>query len=89
MLVPSTNISAMTGAAMNTERLTDRAGDLVSPARMAMYSKPPSAPKPILPEDVQVVERELGKLRAERMVGGERAGEQADDGQQHDRAEDR
>ena len=39
----------MTGAAMNTERVTDRAGALVSPARMAMYSKPPSAPKPIFP----------------------------------------
>ena len=31
-----------------------------------------------LPEDVQVVERELGKVGAEGMVFGERAGEQAD-----------
>src|SRR3954469_170170 len=37
---------------MNTERVTDRAGARVSPARMAMYSKPPSAPKPILPRNV-------------------------------------
>src|ERR1043166_8735530 len=34
---------------MNNDLATDRAGELVSPARMAMYSKPPSAPKPILP----------------------------------------
>src|SRR5450759_1561014 len=48
VLVPSTNINAMTGAAMNTERVTDRAGALVSPARMAMYSKPPTAPKIVI-----------------------------------------
>src|ERR1051325_4945081 len=34
---------------MNTDRVTVRAGDRVSRARMAMYSNPPSAPKPILP----------------------------------------
>src|SRR6516225_591582 len=49
VLVPSTNINAMTGAAMTTDRVTVRDGAFVSPARMAMYSKPPSAPKPILP----------------------------------------
>jgi hypothetical protein len=71
---------AMTGAAMNTERVTDRAGALVSPARIAMYSKPPERAEAHLPEDVQVVERELGNVRAEGMVFGERAGEQADHG---------
>src|SRR5262245_3505038 len=49
VLVPSTNINAMTGAAMNTDRATDRDGAFVSPARIAMYSKPPSAPNPIFP----------------------------------------
>src|SRR5262245_14748859 len=39
----------MTGAAMYTERLTDRAGEWVSPARMAMYSKPENAPTASLP----------------------------------------
>src|SRR5690242_2316671 len=49
VLVPSTNINATTGAAMTTDRPTDRAGDRVSPARIATYSNPPSAPNPSLP----------------------------------------
>ena len=42
--VPRMNISAMIGAAMITERPMLRAGVLHSPARMATYSKPVSAP---------------------------------------------
>ena len=49
VLVPRMNIRAITGAAMNTDFRMDVAGERVSPARMAMYSKPPSAPNPILP----------------------------------------
>ena len=61
VLVPRTNIKAMTGAAMNTERVTDRAGALVSPARIAMYSKPPSAPKPIFPRMFKLKSESSGR----------------------------
>ncbi len=43
-LVPRMNISAMTGDAIRTERPMSRAGERVSPARMATYSNPLSAP---------------------------------------------
>ena len=43
-LVPSMNISAITGAAMRTERPMLRAGAFDSPASIATYSKPVSAP---------------------------------------------
>src|SRR5437879_2543334 len=43
-LVPRMNISAITGEAMRTERPMSRAGARVSPARMATYSNPLSAP---------------------------------------------
>ena len=62
MLVPRTNISAMIGAAISTDRPTDRAGDLVSPARIAMYSNPPSAPKPILPRMLRLKSENDGRL---------------------------
>ena len=45
-LVPRINISAITGEAMMTERPMSRAGARVSPARIATYSKPLSAPMP-------------------------------------------
>src|SRR5262245_261907 len=61
VLVPSTNIRAITGAAMNTDRATDREGEFVSPARIAMYSKPPSAPKPILPRMFRLYSEGSGK----------------------------
>src|SRR6266480_2702945 len=43
-LVPRMNASAITGEAMRTERPMSRAGARVSPARMATYSNPLSAP---------------------------------------------
>jgi hypothetical protein len=43
-LVPRTNINAITGDAISTERPISRAGARVSPARMATYSNPLSAP---------------------------------------------
>src|SRR5438874_12512114 len=42
--VPRLNISAMIGAEIKTERLMLRGGVRHSPARIAMYSKPDSAP---------------------------------------------
>src|SRR5215831_151474 len=42
--VPRINISAMIGAEIQTDRLILRAGARHSPARIAMYSKPESAP---------------------------------------------
>src|SRR5713226_4017419 len=42
--VPRMNISAMIGAEITTERLMFLAGARHSPARIAMYSKPESAP---------------------------------------------
>ena len=43
-LVPRINISAITGEAISTERPMSRAGARVSPARIATYSNPLSAP---------------------------------------------
>ena len=43
-LVPRINMSAMTGAAIRTERPMFRAGARLSPARIATYSNPASAP---------------------------------------------
>src|SRR5207302_1483657 len=43
-LVPRINIKAITGEAISTERPMSRAGARVSPARIATYSKPLSAP---------------------------------------------
>src|SRR5437762_5571707 len=42
--VPRMNINAMIGAEIQTDRANVRAGARVSPARIAMYSKPDSAP---------------------------------------------
>src|SRR6185437_2031329 len=55
-------MSAMIGAAINTERPTDRDGDLVSPARIATYSNPPSAPNPILPSKLRLKTVNAGAL---------------------------
>ena len=46
--VPRMNISAITGAAITTDSAIDFTGCRHSPARIATYSKPPSAPNPIL-----------------------------------------
>src|SRR4030095_4403871 len=43
-LVPRIKVSAMTGDAIMTERPISRAGDRVSPARIATYSNPLRAP---------------------------------------------
>ena len=43
-LVPRMNISAITGEAISTDRPMSRAGERVSPARIATYSNPLSAP---------------------------------------------
>ena len=45
-LVPKMNISAMIGDAIKIERPMSRAGERVSPARIATYSNPLSAPMP-------------------------------------------
>src|ERR1051325_9680219 len=42
--VPRINISAIRGAEIQTDRLMFRAGARHSPAKIAMYSKPDSAP---------------------------------------------
>src|SRR5689334_894379 len=47
--VPSMNISAMIGAATSTDRVMLRLALRVSPAMIATYSNPLSAPSPILP----------------------------------------
>src|SRR5439155_2656954 len=57
-----TNPRAITRAAISTERPTDCAGDLVSPARMAMYSNPPSPPKPIFPRIFRLYNENDGRL---------------------------
>ncbi len=43
-LVPRINVNAITGEAIRTERPMSRAGERVSPARIATYSNPLSAP---------------------------------------------
>src|SRR6266478_6756559 len=60
--VPKINISAMMGAEMITERLILRAGARHSPARIAMYSKPESAPTASLLHTLMLYELNSGKL---------------------------
>ncbi len=54
------NISAMSGAASATDRLMVRTGSRHSPVWMATYSKPPKAPKPILPSRLKVMMEKTG-----------------------------
>ena len=56
------NISAMIGAEIITERLMLRAGARHSPARMAMYSKPDSAPTASLLKTLMLYVLTSGKL---------------------------
>ena len=54
------NISAMIGAAITTERPMFRAGARVSPARMAMYSKPVKAPSASLLATLMLYSEKVG-----------------------------
>src|SRR5437764_3618790 len=60
--VPRMNISAMIGAEIKTDRPKLRAGARVSPARIAMYSKPESAPTASLLQTLRLCELTSGKL---------------------------
>src|ERR1051326_5819547 len=60
--VPIMNITAMIGAEIKTERLIFRAGARHSPARIAMYSKPESAPTASLLKTLILYELNSGKL---------------------------
>src|SRR5438132_13597750 len=60
--VPRMNISAMIGAEIKTDRPKVRAGARVSPARIAMYSKPESAPMASLLQTLMLYELICGKL---------------------------
>ena len=60
--VPRMNISAMIGAEIMTERLMFRAGARHSPARMAMYSKPDSAPTASLLKTLMLYAFNSGRL---------------------------
>ncbi len=64
-LVPKINISAMIGDAIRTERPMSRAGERVSPARMATYSNPLSAPTPSFAENVEA-EKDRHRRQGER-----------------------
>ena len=48
------NMAQITGEAIHTERPMERAGCRLSPARMATYSSPHSAPKSICPKSAMV-----------------------------------
>src|SRR5882724_5086879 len=60
--VPRMNIRAMIGAEIITERLILRAGARHSPARIAMYSKPESAPTASLLKTFMLYVLNGGKL---------------------------
>src|SRR5438067_3152844 len=60
--VPRININAMIGAEIQTDRAKVRAGARVSPARIAMYSKPDSAPTASLLQTLMLCELISGKL---------------------------
>src|SRR5712691_744439 len=60
--VPRMNISAMMGAEIQTERAMLRAGARHSPARIAMYSKPESAPTASLLQTLMLWVLTCGKL---------------------------
>ena len=59
VLVPRTNMPQMMGEAIHTDWPMVRAGCRLSPARMAMYSKPQSPPNMIWPNSANV-RRSLG-----------------------------
>jgi hypothetical protein len=54
------NITAMIGAEISTERPMLLAGAFVSPARMAMYSKPVSAPNASLLKTLMLYAESVG-----------------------------
>src|SRR5216683_8243488 len=60
--VPRMNITAIIGAEIKTERAIFRAGARHSPARIAMYSKPESAPTASLLKTLMLYELNSGKL---------------------------
>src|ERR1700694_4265459 len=60
--VPRMNITTMIGAQITTERLMLRAGARHSPAKIAMYSKPESAPTASLLKTLMLYELNSGKL---------------------------
>src|SRR5882672_1118663 len=60
--VPRMNITAIIGAEIKTERAMFRAGARHSPARIAMYSKPESAPTASLLKTLMLYELNSGKL---------------------------
>src|SRR5262249_211436 len=60
--VPRMNISAISGAEITTERLMLRAGARHSPARIAMYSKPESAPTASLLQTLRLWALTSGRL---------------------------
>ena len=59
-LVPKMNMIAMIGVAITTDRAIVRTGLRHSPAWMATYSKPPSAPNPILPSRLRLMSEATG-----------------------------
>ena len=63
-LVPRMNIKAMMGAAMRTERPMFLAGARVSPARMATYSNPLSAPSAILLKILRLKSEAVGRTHS-------------------------
>src|SRR6266571_8795579 len=60
--VPRMNMTAMIGAEIKTDRLMLRAGARHSPARIAMYSKPESAPTASLLHTLMLYVLTCGKL---------------------------
>ncbi len=54
-LVPRMNITQMIGEAIQTERPMLDAGDWLSPAKMAMYSRPESPPTIIWPKSASEI----------------------------------
>jgi hypothetical protein len=63
-LVPRMNIKAMMGAATRTERPTLRAGERVSPARMATYSNPLIPPTAIFEKILMLKSDKVGTTNA-------------------------
>ena len=60
----------MIGAAMTTDRPIVRAGSRHSPATMAVYSKPPRAPNPILPKMFRFSRVNAGSASEKGWTGG-------------------
>ena len=60
-LVPSTNMRAMIGVAMMTDRPMALVASRHSPAKIAMESNPPKAPKLILPSTFKLNREMTGR----------------------------